>query len=109
MSLSEYRELNPNGALFSNGLEKEEHENGQKHKEEPKPVIIGSNLVLSSRIKPLEELPPIANEKTEAKEEKSMYDNMLSPYNNVPNAKEKQRRNSKSPKPKEIELNGKYT
>ena len=107
MSLSEYRELNPNGALFSHGLEKEEHENGLKHKEEPKPVIIGSNLVLSSRIKPLEELPPIANEKTEAKEEKSMYDNMLSPYNNVPNAKEKQRRNSKSPKPKEIELNGK--
>jgi hypothetical protein len=32
-----------------------------------------------------------------------MYDNMLSPYNNVPNAK--QRRNSKSPaaKPKEEE------
>jgi hypothetical protein len=65
---------------------------------------------LSSRVKPLEELPAISTPEKSADDTKtSMYDNMLSPYNNVPNAKEKQRRNSKSPasKPKEEESSGK--
>ena len=115
MPLSEYRALNPS-AVISNG-ESHPDENGSSvngnKKEEAKPVAISASLVLSSRVKPLEELPPIAVKSNETSSEveksnsSSMYDNMLSPYNNVPNAKEKQRRNSKSPaKPNEVEQTG---
>jgi len=118
LPISEYRALNPS-AFISNGEchadENVSSVNGNGSsgkKEEPKPVAISASLVLSSRVKPLEELPPIAVKSSDAslegeKSSSSMYDNMLSPYNNVPNAKEKQRRNSKSPaKPNEVEQTG---
>ena len=123
VTISDYKILtsfSSSSTSTSNGTEKENPEengvNSNGKKDEIKPVTIGANLVLSSRVKPLEELPvttsPECSEKSDEKVEKvqsSMYDNMLSPYNNVPNAKEKQRRNSKSPgaKPKEDEQSGK--
>ena len=100
VTMSDYKILTTIPA--TNPAEKENpEENGSLKKDEPKPIT--ASLVLSSRVKPLEELPPIATPEKSSDDSKptststSMYDNMLSPYNNVPNAKEKQRRNSKSP------------
>ena len=119
VTISDYKILtsfSSTSTATSEGTEKENpEENGVNingKKEEIKPVTIGANLVLSSRVKHLEELPATTSAETSKEKvekiEPSMYDNMLSPYNNVPNAKEKQRRNSKSPgtKPKEDELSG---
>lgn len=92
VSLSEYKDINPRGKLFS--------ETEEPKKEDPpsKQVSIGANLVLSNRIKSLEELPNIGPQKSVSGDGvESMCDNMLSPYNNVPNAKDKQRLKSRSP------------
>lgn len=116
VTLSDYKILttiipaqNSNSVLAPNSNYNEKdnsEENGSTKKEESKPPIT-SCLVLSSRVKPIEELPSIlASERnsneaststttsTSSSATASMYDNMLSPYSN---GKEKQRRNSKSP------------
>jgi len=93
VSLPEYKDINPNSKIFTDGSEAKKDDSMSV-----KQVPIGASLVLSNRVKSLEELPDMsAQNKTSANGVQSMCDNMLSPYNNVPNTKDKQRFKSKSP------------